>query len=104
MSRKLGPTANYPGGITVENEHRLLNPNDEFYYSAAKAGKTGYLQAAGNTLVTYAEQDGRRLVSVILRGTAQTVFYRFQKSAGIRLPQFSERVSRGDGEPVCHRR
>lgn len=74
LSRKLGPTANYPGGITVENEHRLLNPNDEFYYSAAKAGKTGYLQAAGNTLVTYAEQDGRRLVSVILRGQPRQYF------------------------------
>ena len=74
LSRKLGPTTNYPGGITVENEHRLLNPDDEFYYSSAKAGKTGYLQAAGNTLVTYGEQDGRKLVSVILKGQPRQYF------------------------------
>ena len=74
LSRKLGGTTNYPGGLTVDNEHRLINPNDEYYYSPAKAGKTGYLIAAGNTLVTYAEQDGRRLVSVILKGSPRQYF------------------------------
>ena len=74
LSHKLGRTTNYPGGLTVDNEHRLINPNDEYYYSPAKAGKTGYLIAAGNTLVTYAEQDGRRLVSVILKGSPRQYF------------------------------
>lgn len=67
-SRKLAGTTNYPGGYTVNNEHRMLKSGDEFYYEPAKAGKPGYLAAAGNTLVTYAEKDGRRLVSVILKG------------------------------------
>lgn len=67
-SRKLAGTTNYPGGLTVNNEHRMLKTGDEFYYEPAKAGKTGYLAAAGNTLVTYAVKDGRRLISVILKG------------------------------------
>ena len=46
----------------------MLKSGDEFYYEPARAGKTGYLAAAGNTLVTYAEKDGRRLISVILKG------------------------------------
>lgn len=76
-SHKIGATINNPNGITVQNEHRLVitdDPSSEFYYPAAKAGKTGYLQRAGNTLVTYAEQDGRRLVSVILKGTPKQYF------------------------------
>ncbi len=68
VSRKLAGTTNYPGGYTVTNEHRMLKSGDEFYYAPARAGKPGYLAAAGNTLVTYAEKDGRRLVSVVLKG------------------------------------
>ncbi len=74
LKHKLGGTTNYPNGYTVAQEHRLLKPNDEFYYEPAKAGKTGYLVAAGNTLVTYAEQDGRRLISVILKGQPRQYF------------------------------
>ena len=74
LSRKLVGTANYPGGITVENENRLIKPDDELYYPSAKAGKTGYLIAAGNTLVTYGEENGRRLVSVILKGQPRQYF------------------------------
>ena len=74
LSRKLAGTANYPGGITVENENRLIKPDDELYYPSAKAGKTGYLIAAGNTLVTYGEENGRRLVSVILKGQPRQYF------------------------------
>ena len=74
LSRKLAGTTNYPGGITVENENRLIKPDDELYYPSAKAGKTGYLIAAGNTLVTYGEENGRRLVSVILKGQPRQYF------------------------------
>ena len=74
LSRKLAGTANYPGGITVENENRLIKPDDELYYPSAKAGKTGYLIAAGNTLVTYGEENGRRLVSVLLKGQPRPHF------------------------------
>lgn len=76
-SRKLGPIKNHPNGITVKQEHRLVVTDDTsspYYFPEAVAGKTGYLLKAGNTLVTYAEKDGRRLVSVILKGSPRQYF------------------------------
>lgn len=72
LSHKIAPTANNPNGISFRHEHRLIyttDPASEYYYPPAVAGKTGYLRLAGNTLVTYAEKDGRRLISVILKGS-----------------------------------
>ena len=77
ISHKIPPTANNPEGLTIYNEHRLVKTTDqssEFYYPAAVAGKTGYLIKAGNTLVTYAEKDGRREISVILKGSPRQYF------------------------------
>lgn len=76
-SRKVGPTTNNPDGANVRNEHRLVITEDtssEFYCPEAVAGKTGYLLKAGNTLVTYGEKDGRRVVSVILKGSPRQYF------------------------------
>ncbi len=76
-SRKVGPTTNNPDGVNVRNEHRLVITEDtssEFYCPEAVAGKTGYLLKAGNTLVTYGEKDGRRVVSVILKGSPRQYF------------------------------
>lgn len=73
ITYRLPAMARNPEGLTIENEHRLIKTTDEtspYYYPPAKAGKTGYLLLAGNTLVTYAEQDGRRLISVVLKGQA----------------------------------
>lgn len=77
LSYKIDSTINNPDGISFRQEHRLIytdDPNSEFYYPPAVAGKTGYLMAAGNTLVTYAEQDGRHLISVILKGSRPQYF------------------------------
>lgn len=77
LTYKIGPTENNPEGKTISHEHRLLyttDPSSQYYYPDAVAGKTGYLIAAGNTLVTYAEKDGRRLVSVILKGQPRQYF------------------------------
>lgn len=77
LSHDIPPTTNNPEGLTIYNEHRLVKTKDsasEFYFPSAVAGKTGYLIKAGNTLVTYAEQDGRRLISVILKGSPKQYF------------------------------
>ncbi len=76
-SHKIGALENHPDGITVNQEHRLViteDPDSEYYCPEAVSGKTGYLLKAGNTLVTYAEKDGRRLVSVILKGSPRQYF------------------------------
>lgn len=71
LTHTIAPTTNNPDGVSFRTEHRLLytdDPSSPFYFPAAVAGKTGYLLKAGNTLVTYAESDGRKIISVILKG------------------------------------
>ena len=108
VSHKIGPTTNNPEGFTLRNEHRLVITEDEtspFYYPPAVAGKTGYLAAAGNTLVTYAEQDGRRLVSVILKGTPRQYFvdcktlleFGFSRFTNVVIADYESRYVTGDG-------
>lgn len=76
-SYRTGPIKNHPNGYLLKQEHRLVitdDPESPYYFPEAVAGKTGYLLKAGNTLVTYAEKDGRRLVSVILKGSPRQYF------------------------------
>lgn len=61
-----------------ETRH-LLNFNQmiragAFYNENVRGGKTGWTTAAGNTLVTYAYQDGRRLITSVLRGEGPATF------------------------------
>ena len=76
-THKIAPTTQNPDGFTIRGEHRLCVTEDQsspYYYPEAIAGKTGYLIKAGNTLVTYAVKDNRRLVSVILKGQPRQYF------------------------------
>lgn len=66
LSYDLPPTMRNPEGLKIYAEHKMLL-NTEHHYDAAKAGKTGFTRIAGNTLITYAEQDGRKLVAVVLK-------------------------------------
>lgn len=47
----------------------------EYEYEYCKAGKTGYTDAAGNCLVSYAEKDGLRLVCVIFNSGAESRYF-----------------------------
>lgn len=67
---KIPATKNNPDGRSFAMEHKLLITTDthnENYYPYAVAGKTGYTSIAGQTLVTYAKKDGRRLIAVTLK-------------------------------------
>ena len=108
LTHKIGPTTNNPEGVSFRTEHRLLYTDDsssEFYYPAAVAGKTGYLVKAGNTLVTYAEQDGRKLISVILKGSPRQYFidaknlleFGFRSFHNIEICTRESRYVTGDG-------
>lgn len=63
---QLPATLDNPDGCIVEMEHQLLNGTN-YAYKYAYAGKTGYTEAAGNTLVTAAQKDDRNLVAVVLK-------------------------------------
>jgi len=65
---ELPPTKKNVDGITVYPGHKMLKKNDSRYYPGIIGGKTGYTSLAGNTLVTCAERDGLKLITVILNG------------------------------------
>lgn len=110
-SYKLAPTQNNPSGATCTNEHRLVITDDEtseLYCPEAKAGKTGYTSLAGNTLVTYGEKDGRRVISVVLKGQPSPNYFLdgktllqfgFQNFQNVSIPDNETRYVTGE-EPV----
>lgn len=59
------------------NHHQMLTGYKgvtKFLYEYCIGGKTGYTDAAGNTLVTYAEKDGMTLICVVLRDQAESQY------------------------------
>lgn len=71
-SYRLPPTANNPEGVTVRMEHQMMDETKEYYYPYTITGKTGYTSIAGQTLLTYAEKDGRGQVAVTMKSTQFT--------------------------------
>jgi D-alanyl-D-alanine carboxypeptidase len=55
------------------NHHKMIYPwqgDYSYLYDYCTGGKTGYTDAAGSTLVSFAEKDGLTLVCVIMNSTA----------------------------------
>lgn len=79
--RKVCQTTTYCIGKTnmcgeerwLSNHHKML-PDRDYTYEGCTGGKTGFTQAALNTLVTYAERNGRRLVCVSLRTNGKQIY------------------------------
>lgn len=69
------PTNKHPEEITyLKNKHKMLFEDEEYYYEYCIGGKTGYTEAAGSTLVTYAEKDGITLVCVVMKSKSPSQF------------------------------
>lgn len=56
------------------NHHKMLS-SEEYLYEGCIGGKTGFTSDALNTLVTVAQRDGRRLISVVLKTNGATKTY-----------------------------
>lgn len=63
-----GQLQQYPDGWRYYAHHRMLKKNDSNYYEGIIGGKTGYTSLAGNTLITCAERNGMKLITVVLNG------------------------------------
>lgn len=63
------PTNKHSEVTYLVNHHKMLHyyQTGKYVYEYCTGGKTGYTDAAGSTLVTYAEKDGLTLVSVVMR-------------------------------------
>ena len=65
---EVDPTNMYEEVRYLGNHHQMMKSDSEFYTSWCTGGKTGFTQMAWNTLVTYGEKDGKRLVCVLMHG------------------------------------
>lgn len=72
-SYTIPPTNKHEDPTYCYNHHRMIYPwkgERRYLWENATGGKTGYTNAAKNTLVTYAEKDGLTLVCVVMRADA----------------------------------
>ncbi|MCR5083463.1 MAG: D-alanyl-D-alanine carboxypeptidase [Parasporobacterium sp.] len=58
----------------IYHRHKMLFSTNEVYYEGAIGGKTGYLDEAGRTLVTFASKEGKTLISVVMKSTTEAVY------------------------------
>ena len=65
VSYQIAPTNKHSEITYMRSQHPLLTKSAGMRYPAAIAGKTGYTDAAGNCLVTYAAQGGLDLICVV---------------------------------------
>lgn len=56
------------------NQHKMLRP--EYSFKGILGGKTGFTNESRHTLVTYVEQNGTTLVSVIMKADSQDMMYK----------------------------
>ncbi len=69
----ISPTNKVSKENKIWHTHPLLVNTRNTYYSFAKAGKTGYTDAAGRTLVTYASKNGMNLICVVMKSTTAKI-------------------------------
>lgn len=63
---EIPPTNKFAETRYLLNHHKMMK-NQTYAYDGVLGGKTGYTEAAGNTLVTYARNKNTYLVSVVLQ-------------------------------------
>lgn len=63
---EIPPTNKFAETRYLLNHHKMMT-GQTYAYDGVLGGKTGYTQAAGNTLVTYAKNDNTYLVAVVLQ-------------------------------------
>lgn len=51
----------------VNNTSNMINPNSKHYYKNLLASKTGYTEVARSSFVAAAEENGQKLISVLLK-------------------------------------
>lgn len=63
-----GPTVSY------ENTNKLLDSASSYYFEGSNGIKTGYTEEAGYCLISSAERNGKKMLTVILKSTKNEVW------------------------------
>lgn len=61
------PATQRSQAVNIIMGHQMIRTENPNFYEGVIGGKTGYTSKAGNTLVTLAQRDGKRLVTVVLK-------------------------------------
>ena len=70
----VSPATNMSAQRTIRHRHKMLKGRS-YYYEYCKGGKTGYTDESQNTLVTFAEKDGMRLICVVFKEATDDLRY-----------------------------
>ncbi len=73
---QIPPTNKHEDITYLNNHHAILHPfkYGDYVRDWCRGGKTGYTQAANNTLVTYGEENGMKLVAVVMNEHGTNVY------------------------------
>lgn len=74
------PATNKSPQRFLHNKDKMLKPTSDYYYQYALGGKTGFHDDAKNTLVTCAEKDGVKLISVVMKANGYNQAYTDSKT------------------------
>lgn len=98
-------TKRNPDGFRIYPGHKMLKKSLPQYYPGIIGGKTGYTSLAGNTLVTCAQRDGMKLISVILNGhqthytdTKTLLDFGFENFQSVPAAQYDTRYSKVEND------
>ena len=67
---EMPPTNKQPKERTLRSTNAMLN--GKYKYEGVIAGKTGWINQSGNTLVTAARRDGRTLIAVVMQAPSKS--------------------------------
>ncbi len=72
----LAPNNKRAENLTIYAKDKMLFPTSGYYYENIVCGKTGYTNEASNTLVSYAEKDGMKLLCCVMKCTEKGGIYK----------------------------
>ena len=67
LSRYTMPETNKHGQRTLSTTNYLIDKTTTYYYKYCTGGKTGYTESAGRCIVSTAEKEGMRYLSVVMK-------------------------------------
>lgn len=111
QSYTIPPTNKHEDATPLHNHHLMVYPfhgNYEYLYEYATGGKTGYTNAAGSTLVSFAQKGDMPFVCVVMRekspnhytDTRKMFDYCFENFKLLRVAEH-EKDSSADGDAVA---
>lgn len=82
----------------LAQQHKMMKDSTEYYYPYCVGGKTGFTDQALNTLVSYAQKDGKTLICVDLRTNGWQNYYDSQSMFNYGFDQFHQITADGNSK------